>query len=169
MENLSRPPRRKWKTVLSGLLILFLIAAAWTAISRNPYAQGVRALFGRTPDQTIIDHVFSVGPHSFRYYKFTLPEGSTHMAVVGQFRVLGESGDDTIEILVLGEDQLNQWQTGASVRSIYTAGRVSQGTVRVDLPSGSGSYCLVFSNKLSTAGPKKVTATFVLRHNNWWR
>lgn len=167
-EDLRPRKRSVWKRVLGGLLTLFLIATVWAAISRNQYAQGVRALFGRTPDQVIIDRTFTVGPRSFRFYKFTVPEGSSHMAVTGHFSVAAESGENAIELLVLSEDQLAQWQTGTPVQAIYESGRVPQGNIQADLPR-SGAYYLVVSNKFATSGLKRVTAAFALRHKNWWR
>ena len=168
-ETTPRPPRRKWLRVMGGLLLILLIAAAWTTISRNPYAQGVRAIFGRTPDQTIIDHTFTVGPRGFRFYKISLPAGSSHMAVAGKFSVAGDNSDNTVEVLVMNEDQFTLWQTGAQSHAIFESGRATQGDVQSDLPTGSGTYFLVFSNKFSTSGLKKITAGFVLRHRNWWR
>ncbi|MGH9496334.1 MAG: hypothetical protein ACRD3B_15145 [Candidatus Sulfotelmatobacter sp.] len=150
-------------------MLLILVVAAWITVSRNPYAQGVRAIFGRTPDRSIIDHAFTVGPHGFRFYKFSLPDGSAHMAVVGQFSVSSDSADNAVEVLVLSEDQFDVWQTGAPAHAVYESGRISHGDVHSDLPAGSTAYFLVLSNKASTAESKKVTANFVLRHRNWWR
>jgi hypothetical protein len=115
-----RPPKRRlWKRVLGGLLLLFLLAAAWIAISRNPYAQGLRAIFGRTPDQVILDRTFSVGAHGFRFYKFSLPEGASNMAVAGQFSVASDAAENTIEVLVLSEEELAKWQTGSVARCSF--------------------------------------------------
>ncbi|HEY1679024.1 MAG TPA: hypothetical protein VGG04_15010 [Candidatus Sulfotelmatobacter sp.] len=161
--------RGKWKSILAGSLVLLLILATWITVSRNPYAEGVRAIFGRTPDQAIIDRNFTVGPRGFRFYKFTLPEGSAHMAVVGKFSASGEGGGNLVEVLIFGEDQLRAWQTGDSVQSIYKSGPVAEGTVKVDLPAGGGSYVVVFSNRFSTSSLTKVTAAILLRHKNWWR
>ncbi len=158
-----------WKRVLGGLLLLFLLASAWIAISRNPYAQGLRAIFGRTPDQVILDRAFSVGAHGFRFYKFSLPEGSSNMAVAGQFSVASDAAENTIEVLVLSEEELAKWQAGSVAHSICETGRISEGSVQCDLPPGAGSYFVVFSNKFSTVAPKKITARLVLRHKNWWR
>ncbi len=158
-----------WKRVLGGLLLLFLLASAWIAISRNPYAQGLRAIFGRTPDQIILDRAFSVGPHGFRFYKFSLPEGSSNMAVTGQFSVASDAAENTIEVLVVSEEELAKWQTGNVAHSICETGRSSEGSVQCDLPAGAGSYSVVFSNKFSTVAPKKITARLGLRHKNWWK
>jgi hypothetical protein len=149
--------------------LLFLIAAVWTTISRNPYAQGLRGIFGRTPDQVILDRAFSVSAHGFRFYKFSLPEGPSNMAVAGQFRVASDAAENTIEVLVLSEEELAKWQAGSVAHSICETGRSSEASVQCDLPSGAGSYFIVFSNKLSTVAPKKITARLVLRHKNWWR
>lgn len=163
-----KPRRRRWKTILGAVLILLLMAAAWTTVSRNPYAQGVRAIFGRTPDQVIIDRTFTVGARGFRFYKFTVPEGTAHMAVAGQFSVSADAGDNAIEMSVLGEEQLAQWQAGTASQSIYESGRISQAIVQVELPR-AGTYYLLFSNRFAIGGLKKVSARFVVRHKDWWR
>jgi hypothetical protein len=150
-------------------LLLTLIAAAWVTVSRNPYAQGVRMIFGRSADQPIIDRTFTIGPRGFRFYKFSLPEGSANMAVVGRFSVSADGADDDVEVLVLSEGQFNRWQTGAPAQPIYESGKSTQAGVQSNLPAGGATYFLVFSNKAATAGTKKVTASFALRHRNWWR
>jgi hypothetical protein len=150
-------------------LFIFLAAIAWTAISRNPYAQGVRGLFGRTPDLSILDRTFTMGPRGFRFYKFSLPEGSANMAVAGKFSVSGDTSDNTIELLIIGEDQLNAWEAGSQVQAIYSSGRVQTADVQIDLPEGAGTFLVLISNKFSTSGVKKIMANFVLKHRNWWR
>ena len=91
------------------------------------------------------------------------------MAVAGQFSVASDAAENTIEVLVLSEEELGKWQTGSVARWIYETGRSSEGSVQCDLPAGAGSYFVVFSNKFSTVGSKKITARLVLRHKNWWR
>src|SRR5262249_16717027 len=78
-------PRRKPRIFLWILLGLLLGLIAWVAISDDPFAQGFQEMVGWKHDQTILDTPFTVSAHNFRYYKFTLPEGSVHVSIVGQF------------------------------------------------------------------------------------
>jgi len=79
------PPRRKRRTVLWILLAIFVAGILWVAASDNPFAQQVQEFVGFKQDRIILDSAFSVGPHTFRYYKFALPEGSVNVTVVGHF------------------------------------------------------------------------------------
>jgi len=176
-------PRRKRRIVL--LLFLGLLAAGivWISTSNGPVAQQVQELVGWKHDQTILDNPFSVGPHSFRYYKFALPEGSVNVAVVGQFTstrdTRKDSGrkdqgndkdkevDNNIEVFVLTEPAFTIWQNGYATGSLYESGKVVEGTVRTELPAGAGIYYLVFSNKSSPKAAKAVRATVLLRYKSW--
>lgn len=151
---------------------------AWVTISANPFAQGLRELGGDKPDQAILDRSFSVSPRSFRYYTFSLPEGSSHVALVGEFTALlegdrgagpdgPESAASGIELFVLSEPAFAIWQKGSSTTSVYDSGRVSQAKVHAELPAGAGVYYLVFSNKLSPSGAGSVRATLQLHSRSW--
>ncbi len=175
-----RKPRVRWI-----LLALFCAAIVWIVISSNPFAQGIRAVFGSQPDQPIMDGSFSVSPHSFRYYRFSLPEGSKNVALVGQFAASmasaksandrsaspasGQNSGSDIEVLVLSESEFARWQKGAATGSVYQSGAVTQGKVQQSLPDGSGVYYLVFSNRLDSTVSRKVNASAFLRHKSWLR
>ncbi len=79
----SRPKRRGLIFFLLVVLLLGLIA--FIATSENPFAQEIQEMAGWKHDQTVLDAPFSVGPHTFRYYKFSLPQGSVNVAIIGQF------------------------------------------------------------------------------------
>jgi len=154
----------------------------WAASSDNPAAQAVQETVGWKHDQTILDSPFSVGPHTFRYYKFALPEGSVNVAVVGHFTAASEHGgsktsdqgkdqdkdrDNSVEVRVLSEEAFTIWQNGYATRSLYESGRVSEGTIQADLPAGAGIYYLVFSNKFAAKAAKNIEATALLRYKSW--
>jgi hypothetical protein len=152
--------RRVVRWVLLGLLVA---AITWIAMSSNPFAQGVRQLLGRKPDQPVLNNSFQVSAHSFRYYKFSLPEGSKHMALVGHFEV--SAGD--IEVYLLSELAFGRWQKGNAVPSIYQSGKQSEQTIQQTLPTGAGVYYVVFSNKSDPGSAKKVNARLALHSTNW--
>jgi len=173
-------PGRKLRLVLGVLLLLFLVATLWAATSDNPYAQGIQDLVGWKHDQTVLQTPFSVSAHNFRYYKFSLPSGSVNVAIVGQFSATsddnknrGERKDEdndaasNIEVYVLSEPAFIVWQNGYAAGSVYESGRVSQGTIQAELPTGAGIYYLVFSNKFAPRASKNVNATVLLRYKNW--
>lgn len=177
-------PKRRLRLVLGLALALFLVATLWAATSDSPYAQGVQDLVGWKHDQAVVQTPFSVSAHNFRYYKFSLPPGSTNVAIVGQFSASSDGNksggdrkadkdnadkdpDSNIEVYVLSEPAFVVWQNGYAASSVYESGRVSQGTVEAEFPTGAGIYYLVFSNKFAPKAAKSVNATVLLRYKRW--
>lgn len=176
-----RPPdRRKRHYVLWTIFVVLVVVFLWLATSSNPFAEGVQELAGNRHDQSVVDVPFSVLAKNFRYYKFTLPEASTDVEIVGDFTVLPDpagrkndtkhaspQADNGVEVYVLSESSFAIWQTGYGTSSVFESGRKPQGKIEADLPPGAGVYYLVFSNKFSPALAKKVDATVVLHYKNW--
>jgi hypothetical protein len=179
------PRRRPKRRVFLWLVLAAIIAAVvWAVASDNPYAQGVQELVGWKHDQTILDAPFSVSSHTFRYYKFSLPEGSVNVAIIGQFTAANEanknsrsdakgspkdSNDDEsgIEVFVLSEPAFTVWQNGYATSAVYESGRVSEGKVQAEVPAGAGIYYLVFSNKFAPKTAKNIHASVLLRYKSW--
>lgn len=181
----SRPKHRR-RTVLWLLLVLFVVAIAWAGLSENPFAQQLQEFIGWKHDQTILDESFTVGAHTFRYYKFSLPEGSVNVAIVGQFTAASADnpaiggnklaakdkgkaaeGDNNIDVSVLTEPAFTVWQNGYATSSIYESGKVAEGKVQADVPAGAGIYYLVFNNKFAPKTAKNIHAAVVLRYKSW--
>lgn len=170
----KRPRRRVFLWMFLGVIVATVI---WAVVSDDPYAQGVQELVGWKHDEAILENPFSVNAHSFRYYKFALPEGSTNVTIMGQFTVSAEpfkgkkspakDSENNVEVFVLSEASFAVWQNGYATSSVYESGRVSQATVQTDLPAGAGIYYLIFSNKFDPKSGKNVNATFQLRYKSW--
>jgi hypothetical protein len=191
------PPRRKRRAVRWVLLAILVGGVFWVSISGGPVAQEVRELAGFKADRIILDSAFSIGPHTFRYYKFSLPAGSESVAVVGQFKSAAQSpaaggrigaasennagtkdagknnpeaGDNNgIQVYVLTEPAFQVWQKQSATSSLYDSGNVAESTVHADIPAGAGIYYLVFSNKSAPKTSKSVHATVMLRYKSWLR
>jgi hypothetical protein len=168
------------------LLAVLVGVVLWAGTSDSPGAQQVQEFVGWKNDRIILDAPFSVGPHTFRYYKFALPEGSVNVAVVGQFTSAADSSnagsrrdttkaknkdkeeiDNNLEVYVLTDAAFTVWQNGYATSSIYESGKVAEGTVQADVPAGAGIYYLVFSNKAAPKTAKSVKATVLLRYKSW--
>ena len=172
-----RPPRSRRRIFLWMLLAVLLATVLWAVISDDPYAQAVQEMVGWKHDQTILETPFSVSARNFRFYKFALPEGSTNVAIIGQFIVSAEQNKSekradkdtgaTIEVFVLSEPAFAVWQNGYTTSTVYESGRVSQADVNATLPAGAGIYYLIFSNKFEPRHPKHLNATFLLRYKSW--
>ncbi|HKI00193.1 MAG TPA: zinc ribbon domain-containing protein [Candidatus Sulfotelmatobacter sp.] len=175
-------PHRTRRVILLLLAGVLLALAAYVVTSDSSFAQGMQELLGWKHDQSILATPFSVSPHSFRYYKFSLPEGSLNVAIVGQFSASSDSrnvgrkdkdtnkdkdADNNIEVYVLSEPAFTVWQNGYATSSVFESGRVSQGTVQAELPAGAGIYYLVFSNKFAPKSAKSINATVALRYKSW--
>jgi ribosomal protein L40E len=187
MPEPPRPKRKNGRLVTWALIGLVVIGIGWAAVSDNPFAQEMQDLVGWKHDHAILDEPFSVGAHSFRYYKFALPEGSLNVAIVGQFTasddgsktVSGKSPDsnknkedkdavdNNIEVYVLSEPAFTVWQNGYATSSVYESGRVSSGTMQAELPAGAGIYYLVFNNKFAPKTPKSIDASVSLQYKSW--
>jgi len=183
-----RQIRRPSRLLLWISLAVLVGVILWAGISDSPSAQEVQEFVGWKHDRIILDAPFSVGPHTFRYYKFALPEGSVNVAVVGQFTSLADSSnggnrrdsakaknnkvadqevDNGVEVYVLTDAAFTVWQNGYATSSVYESGRVAEGTVQADIPAGAGIYYLVFSNKSAPKTAKAVKATVLLRYKSW--
>jgi hypothetical protein len=181
-----RRPLPKRRIVLGILLVVLAGVILWAGSSDSPGAQQVQEFVGWKHDRIILDAPFSVGPHTFRYYKFALPEGSVNVAVVGQFTSAADSSnagsrrdttkaknkdkeeiDNNLEVYVLTDAAFTVWQNGYATSSIYESGKVVEGTVQADVPAGAGIYYLVFSNKAAPKTAKSVKATVLLRYKSW--
>jgi ribosomal protein L40E len=173
------PPRRQRKRrwVLWTFLAVFLVATVWAMTSESSVAQGIQELVGWKHDQTVLDTPFTVAPRGFRYYKFALPPGSVNVAIIGEFNVGDDphkAGDkntdqdkDNIEVYVLSEPAFAVWQNGYATSSLYESGRVAEGKLNQELPTGAGIYYLVFSNKFAPKTGKNLHASVLLRYKSW--
>jgi hypothetical protein len=178
-----RRPRRKRHLILWILLAIVVASIFWVLLSPNPFAQVFREFGGEKSDQIVLEKSFSVSPHSFRYYRFTVPDGSKAVSLVGQFTASVETSkvgagqppthdpmqaaDDGIELVILTQAEFATWQTGARANSVYNSGPVSQGKVHADLPRSAADYYAVFSNRFPAANLKNVNATLHLRFHSW--
>jgi hypothetical protein len=171
--QLPRKPRKRRSLITFVVTVLLLCLIVYVVTSKSPFAQGIQEMAGWRHDQTILDASFSLGPHTFRYYKFSVPQGSANIAIVGQFTArsqsVGDTADNGIEVYVLTDAAFSVWQSGQPTSSLYDSSLVSTGTVKADIPAGAGVYYLVFSNKYSPRTAKTLHATVQLRSMNWLR
>ena len=183
--KLPLPPRKR-RIFLWILLAVLVGVMVWAVTSDSSGAQQLQGFVGLKQDRVILDSSFSVGPHTFRYYKFALPEGSVNVAVIGQFTCVPDSlgssnrkdksdksketeksNDSNIEVYVLTDSAFTIWQNGYATSSLYESGKVAEGTVQTEVPAGAGIYYLVFSNRAAPRTPKAVHATMLLRYKSW--
>lgn len=168
-----RRTRHIWRWIFLALL---LVAIIWVTFSANPFAASLREIAGDKPDQSILERTFSLAPRGFRYYTFSLPGGSNHAALIGEFTATPEGNKSSggsegsasgVELLVLSEAAFAAWQTEGRATAVYDRGRASHANVHVELPTGAGIYYVVFNNKFPGAGAMNVRASLRLHVNSW--
>jgi len=192
---LPRQETPKGRLFLWMLLVILIGLVCWSLTSDSVGAQGLQELVGFKQDGIILDSSFSVGPHTFRYYKFALPEGSVNVTVVGQFKSAADNAapgnrknqasdksgdksqsgvkskdadvDNGIEVFVLSDSAFAVWQNGYATSSMYESGKVAEGAVQAEIPAGAGVYYLVFSNKSAPKTSKALHATVLLHYKSW--
>lgn len=183
-------PRRRRKTGRTIFWLTFAViigATVWLATSDSGTAQDIQTMIGWKHDQIILDEEFTVGAHTFRYYKFSLPEGSVNVAAVGDFTSTADNSaskipaskakdkgkaddstpDNDIQLYILSEPAFIIWQNGYATSAVYDSGKLSQGKIQADVPAGAGIYYLVFNNKASSKTAKSVHASVYLRYKSW--
>jgi hypothetical protein len=170
------PARRKRKRpAATWILLLVLIGIiSWVVVSDSTSAQELRDEVTGARAEAIVETPFSVKAKGIVDYKFAVPPGAISVTVTGQFNttVAGKNtsasgADSDVEAYLLTESAFAVWQTGYSTSTHYESGRVAQGTIDVDLPSGAGVYYLVFSNKFSQRTEKNVTASVLVQYKTW--
>lgn len=75
----------------------------------------------------------------------------------GSFRAQG-GGKNDIEVLIMDDENYENWSNGNQFSWYYFSGRVTVKTFDVTL--AKGSYHLVFSNRWAVLTPKAVTVQF---------
>ena len=166
-EPVWRPQQRKRPRIFLWLLLLLLPVAIWWAASSDmPAAQQLRNLLTTSETAAIIPATFSLNPHSFAAYKFTVPASASNVVLSGQFKAAGGPANE-VEVHVLADAAFAAWQSGYSTSTYYSSGRVPQGDINAPLPPGAGSYYIVFSNKFSPRIAKAVQTDVNLRYNRW--
>jgi hypothetical protein len=111
----------------------------------------------------LVDTAFTLKALQGIHWNFNVPAGASDVRVEGTFNASGGPGND-VEVFLLNDDEFVNWQNGHAVNTLYNSGRMTQGTLNAILPSGPGTYHLVFNNKFSLFSPKAVRASIRLHY-----
>ncbi|HEV2732255.1 MAG TPA: hypothetical protein VGV15_19665 [Terriglobales bacterium] len=161
------PARRRSKPKPALWLTIFMLPAiAWVVNSNSSAAQQLREFITMSHIETITEGDFPVKPHSFSSFKFKVPPGTIRVSVNGQFSIGGSSKD--MEVYVLTDEAFAAWQSGYSTDTYYDSGKAVQGEINGTLPSGGGTYYLLFKNDSSLRTGKEVHAVASLHYNRWF-
>jgi hypothetical protein len=148
------------------LLLVSVLGGIWWLVTKanNPSGQGILA-GGHT--EPIAQKTFSVNPHSFSSFKFSVPSGAVNVSVNGQFTTKGGVGHE-VQVYVLSDDAFVTWRNGYSINPFFDGGKVLLGNIQASLPDGEGTYYVVFNNNFSLKVAKAVQADVTVHYNTWW-
>jgi len=103
----------------------------------------------------IVNGLITVNANDYESYQFSVPSGATNVRVQGSFTASGGSGNDVV-VLIMGSTDFIHWQNGNQASTYYNSGQLTASSFDVPLPSGLGTYYLVYSNTFSIGSQKNV-------------
>lgn len=115
----------------------------------------------RTHSQAI-DPAFTVAQMGEKYYKLSVPDGASNVAIHGHFNATGGLANQ-IEVSVLSDDQFANRNNTSLANAIYKSQKVTGAAVNVALP-GAGTYYVVFNNHFGLLAPKAVQDNLTLQY-----
>jgi hypothetical protein len=155
-----------------GILVIVIVAklvsvsnAPQTPVGLQPSVQPVAQYIPQQRSLAVTNGAFTVKAGSMEYTAFTVPANSTNVFVEGHFAASGGAGND-IEVYILSPDEFVNFQNHHQTPTLYNSQRETQNSINAVLPSGAGTYYLVFNNGFSLLTPKAVEASVVLHYTN---
>jgi len=147
--------RKKNRKAFWALLVVAGLVIYWATTSRSPGAQQVQQLVKQQHTQSISNPSQIVAATAYSYFKMDVPQGASSVHLQGSFTANGGSGND-IEVLVVSEQEFLNWQNRHPAKTFYNSGKVTAGSVDVNLPPDAGTYYIVLSNTFSLLSSKNV-------------
>ncbi len=153
-----------------ALLVAFLAFAAWriyVLLDTAPHAPGTPTAIQSILEQNvpITNSTIVVKPVQLTSFTIVVPENAVHVSVDGHFSTTGGLGND-IEVYLLTVDGFANLRNGHPSQPLYSSGKTTQGSINATLPSGAGTYYLVFDNGFSIFSAKTVQANAMLHYMN---
>lgn len=152
---------RKWARMFAAAGFVLLSGLGYFAYtSRHPHPANYAVKFfdqltKKPHGIPLSDHVITINQLGYSYIKLAVPAKASSVVLHGNFAASG-GGGNTIEVFVFSESGYGNWQKQQYADPLYSSGRVSMDTIEANLPSGAGTYYLVFNNKFSTLTPKTI-------------
>jgi hypothetical protein len=143
-------------TSLRAFVLIGLLASAGCYGGRKDLDYPAKSPTTYNLTEAVVSGAFIVEPRTFKPFKITLTPGMTNARLEGNFTASGARND--IEVTLLNEAQFTNWQNRQRFDAAYVSGRVTSGKIAVTLPTGPGTYYVVFSNRFSIISNKAVTA-----------
>lgn len=129
----------------------------------NPAASPIDRIVKQQRTTTIKNPALHINALSFGYFKLIVPSGATSVLLHGNFTASGGLSND-VEAFVMTEDDFVNWQNGHSAKTFYNSGKVTVGTINLNLPADAGTYYLIFSNRSSLLTQRNVLVDAALTY-----
>jgi hypothetical protein len=145
--------------VVAGLLLL--AALGYFAYTRHAtrgsrYAVNILDRLTKQPhEMPVFNQAVTINQLGYSYIELNVPVKASSVQLHGTFTASGGT-NNAIEAYVFSEDDYSNWQRRHDASPYYTSGRVTMGKIDANLPTGPGSYYLVFNNKFSVLNPATV-------------
>jgi predicted nucleic acid-binding Zn ribbon protein len=103
----------------------------------------------------LVNEGLTINQLGYSYFKLQVPSKARSVEFHGNFTASGGAGN-MIEAYLFSAEGYEGWQRQQNPSPFYSSGRVSMDRMDAELPSGPGTYYLVFNNKFSLLSPKTI-------------
>ena len=151
----SAPPKQSQLRTIGIITVVVIIVLASVVVLVFHGSGGGGGIFPSTHTVNIVNGLITVNAGYYEYYQVYVPSGATNVQIQGSFTASGGSGNDIV-VLIMDSTNFINWQNGHQASAYYNSGELTTSSFDVPLPSGSGSYYLVYSNTFSVLSQKNV-------------
>jgi hypothetical protein len=151
---------------IAGLLLIILFSLYEYNATRTPANRGANPIDQLVKQQhveAVKNPDLPVNALSFYGFKLDVPQGASSVLLHGNFTASGGLGND-IEVLVLSENDFINWRNGHPANALYNSGKVTVGSLNVNLPADAATYYLVFNNRFSLLVRKTIQVDAALTY-----
>ena len=136
-------PRVRLPFVIAGALLLMLLIYGYGYNANHTASQGaspnpIEQLVKQQRTVTLKNPDLHVNALSFSSFKLDVPAGATSVDLHGNFTASGGLTND-VEVFVLSADDFVNWQNRHDAKTLYNSGKVTVGTLNINLPADAGS------------------------------
>lgn len=139
-----------------GILVVVIVIVLVSVLVLGFHgSRGGGSIIQPTYTVNIVNGLITVNANDYACYPFFVPSGATNVQAQGSFTASGGSGNDII-VLIMDSTEFINWQKGNQTGAYYDSGQLTTSSFDAPLPSGSGTYYLVYSNTFSITSQKNV-------------
>ncbi len=149
----KRDPKEVAEGLIASLVIIFALFAAMSMLG----------MLNQTYTLTIFNGSANVNPGSYSYVWFSVPSNAIDVRLTGYLTAAGGSGND-VKVYVMDYSDFVNYENGHSFSTYYWTGQQTSFNLNVGLPSGAGTYYVIFDNTFSIFSSKTVTGTLTLTY-----